>query len=385
MLVIKQARLYAPEPEGVQDILVEGGKIIRIAPSIDEYDGIGEVEKLQLDGRRLAPGYIDCHEHITGGGGEQGPRTRVPEARLSTIFQCGVTTVLGLLGTDGITRSLENLQAKCQALNEEGLSCYMLTGSYANPGPTLTGDVERDIMLIHEVIGVKVAMSDHRSSNITGEELIRLGTLARRGGMLAGCAGLVTIHTGSGKAGLAPIFYALENSDLPLSTFLPTHVGRNDDLFSQALTYAKMGGRIDITAGSSKEANEKVADKICQYLEKDPLLLQLSLSSDAYGSQPRFNEKMECIGLTYATPHSLHEVIRILVKERQVSLETALRLLTTNPAQNMGLQQIKGKIAPGYDADFVVYDDDLAITGVLAKGKKAVWDEKVLMKGTFEE
>ena len=385
MLVIKQARLYAPEPKGIQDILVEGGKIVRISPSINEYDGIGEVEKLQLDGRRLAPGYIDCHEHITGGGGEQGPRTRVPEAQLSTIFRCGVTTVLGLLGTDGITRSLENLQAKCQALNEEGLSCYMLTGSYAYPSPTLTGDVERDIMLIHEVIGVKVAMSDHRSSNITGEELIRLGTLARRGGMLAGCAGLVTIHTGSGKAGLGPIFYALEKSDLPLSTFLPTHIGRNDDLFSQALTYAKMGGRIDITAGSSKEANEKVADKICRYLEEDPQLQQLSLSSDAYGSQPRFNEKMECIGLTYATPQSLHEVIRILVEERQVPLETALRLLTTNPAQNMGLQQTKGRIAPGYDADFIVYDDDLAITGVLAKGKKAVWEGKVLMKGTFEE
>ena len=385
MLVIKQARLYAPEPKGIQDILVEGGKIVRISPSINEYDGIGEVEKLQLDGRRLAPGYIDCHEHITGGGGEQGPRTRVPEAQLSTIFRCGVTTVLGLLGTDGITRSLENLQAKCQALNEEGLSCYMLTGSYAYPSPTLTGDVERDIMLIHEVIGVKVAMSDHRSSHITGEELIRLGTLARRGGMLAGCAGLVTIHTGSGKAGLGPIFYALEKSDLPPSTFLPTHIGRNDDLFSQALTYAKMGGRIDITAGSSKEANEKVADKICRYLEEDPQLQQLSLSSDAYGSQPRFNEKMECIGLTYATPQSLHEVIRILVEERQVPLETALRLLTTNPAQNMGLQQTKGRIAPGYDADFVVYDDDLAITGVLAKGKKAVWEGKVLMKGTFEE
>ena len=385
MLVIKQARLYAPEPKGIQDILVEGGKIVRISPSINEYDGIGEVEKLQLDGRRLAPGYIDCHEHITGGGGEQGPRTRVPEAQLSTIFRCGVTTVLGLLGTDGITRSLENLQAKCQALNEEGLSCYMLTGSYAYPSPTLTGDVERDIMLIHEVIGVKVAMSDHRSSNITGEELIRLGTLARRGGMLAGCAGLVTIHTGSGKAGLGPIFYALEKSDLPPSTFLPTHIGRNDDLFSQALTYAKMGGRIDITAGSSKEANEKVADKICRYLEEDPQLQQLSLSSDAYGSQPRFNEKMECIGLTYATPQSLHEVIRILVEERQVPLETALRLLTTNPAQNMGLQQTKGRIAPGYDADFIVYDDDLAITGVLAKGKKAVWEGKVLMKGTFEE
>ncbi|WP_411655143.1 amidohydrolase family protein [Anaeromassilibacillus sp. SJQ-1] len=63
---------------------------------------------------------------------------------------------------------------------------------------------------------------------------------------------------------------------------------------------------------------------------------------------------MECIGLTYATPHSLHEVIRILVEERQVPLETTLHLLTTNPAQNMGLQQTKAGIAPGYDADFVV-------------------------------
>lgn len=384
MLILKNARLYAPEALGVKDVLVEGTKIVRMADAIDEYDKISEVEKLDLDGRTLVPGYIDNHEHITGGGGEQGPRTRVPEAQLSTIFQSGVTTVLGLLGTDGITRSLENLQAKCQALNEEGLSCYMLTGSYAYPGPTLTGDVERDILLIHEVIGVKVAMSDHRSSNITGDELIRLGTLARRGGMLAGCAGLVTIHTGSGKRELDPIFYALDNSDLPLTTFLPTHVGRSDDLFDQALRYAKAGGRIDITASSSPEGSQKVADKIYRYLEQDPHLTQLSLSSDAYGSQPRFNEKLECIGLTYASPATLHQELKILVQERQVPLEIALRLLTTNPASNMGIQNIKGRIAPGYDADFVVYDDDLNITGVIAKGKKAIWDGKVLMKGTFE-
>ena len=48
MLVIKQARLYTPKPEGVQDILVEGGKIARIAPAINEYDGIPEVEKMHL-------------------------------------------------------------------------------------------------------------------------------------------------------------------------------------------------------------------------------------------------------------------------------------------------------------------------------------------------
>lgn len=384
MIVIKHANIYAPESLGIQDVMVEGDKIKKIAPSIDEYDLIPEVEKIDLNGKRMVAGYIDNHEHITGGGGEKGPSSRVPEASLSRLFQCGVTTVLGLLGTDGITRSLENLQAKCQAFNEEGLSCYMLTGSYAYPGSTLTGDIERDIVLIKEVIGVKVAMSDHRSSNITGEELIRLGTLARRGGLLSGCAGLVTIHTGNGKKGLEPIFYAVQNSDLPMTTLLPTHVGRNDDLFDQAIQYAKMGGRIDISAGWSMNDFQEVARKICNYLEVDPQLNQLSLSSDAYGSHPVFNEKLECIGLTYVTPESLHEVIKVLVKEKDIPLSTAIKLITTNPANNMGIQNVKGRIAIDFDADFVIYDNQMDIYGVIAKGKKAFWDGKNIIKGTFE-
>ena len=56
---------------------------------------------------------------------------------------------------------------------------------------------------------IAVAMSDHRSSNLTGEQLISLATQARRAGMLSGCCGYVTIHMGSGKAGLDPLFLSL--------------------------------------------------------------------------------------------------------------------------------------------------------------------------------
>ena len=253
MKVLKQGDIYAPEHLGRKDILIEGSRIARIADHIDEYDQIEEVEKVDLGGHILTPGYMDIHVHITGGGGESGPATRVPEASLSVLVKNGITTVVGLLGTDGITRSLENLLAKARAFNEEGITCRILTGAYGYPSPTITGSVERDIALIDLMVGVKIAMSDHRSSNLTGEQLISLATQARRAGMLSGCCGYVTIHMGSGKAGLDPLFYAIDNSDVPVQKFLPTHMGRTRELFEQGLEFVKRGGTIDMTAGLTRE------------------------------------------------------------------------------------------------------------------------------------
>ena len=385
MKVLKQGDIYAPEHLGRKDILIEGSRIARIADHIDEYDQIEEVEKVDLGGHILTPGYMDIHVHITGGGGESGPATRVPEASLSVLVRNGITTVVGLLGTDGITRSLENLLAKARAFNEEGITCRILTGAYGYPSPTITGSVERDIALIDLMVGVKIAMSDHRSSNLTGEQLISLATQARRAGMLSGCCGYVTIHMGSGKAGLAPLFYAIDNSDVPVQKFLPTHMGRTRELFEQGLEFVKRGGTIDMTAGLTREELEETADQILSYLMQDPEGLNMTMSSDAYGSAPRFNEQLECIGLTYASPKSLHQQLKVLVCERGASLEKVLNLLTKNPARVLGLTGVKGTVAEGADADFVVYDDSMDILHVMAGGRKAVWDKEVIMKGTFEE
>lgn len=385
MKILKHADVYAPEHMGMKDILIEGNKIARIADHIDEYDRIKEVEKVDLGGRVLVPGYMDIHVHITGGGGENGPATRVPEASLSVLVKSGITTVVGLLGTDGITRSLENLLAKARAFNEEGITCYILTGAYGYPSPTLTGDVERDIVLIDRMVGVKTSMSDHRSSNLTGEQLIHLAAQARRAGMLSGRGGYVTIHMGSGHAMLDPLFYAIDHSDVPIQKFLPTHMGRSEALFEQGLAFIRRGGTIDMTAGLTREEQEGTADQILRYLDQYPENRNMTMSSDAYGSAPRFNDKMECIGLTYASPLSLHQQLRLLVRERKASLEKVLNLLTVNPARLLGLSGVKGTVSEGADADLIVYDENMDILHVIAGGKRAVWDREVLMKGTFEE
>ena len=166
--LIRNADVYAPAHLGKKDVLVIADKVVRIADKIEGYEGMPEVEVFDFSGNKLLPGYIDMHMHITGGGGEQGPASRVPEAMLSQITSCGITTVLGLLGTDGVTRSVENLVAKARALTEEGITAYYQTGAYGIPSPTITGSIEKDIMMVPPIIGTKIAVSDHRSSNPQG-------------------------------------------------------------------------------------------------------------------------------------------------------------------------------------------------------------------------
>lgn len=382
--LLKHASVFTPTPVGVKDILVIGDKIARIDDHIEGYDNLTEVEVFDLSGKTVVPGYIDLHVHITGGGGEQGFASRVPEAQLSHFTRCGVTTVVGLLGTDGVTRSLENLVAKARALSEEGITAYALTGSYEYPTATITGSVERDIVMIPPFIGVKVAVSDHRSSNPTGEELIRLGTAARRAGLLSGTAGLITMHMGSGKGGLEPLFYALDHSDIPLRNFLPTHIGRTPELMAQGMDLVRRGGYIDFTTGESDKTTEHTADKLAACFHAEGVTFDhITLSSDAFGSQPKFDDKGECIGLTYASPRYLHRTVQALTR-RGIPLWEALKLLTTTPAHLLGKDGIKGCIMQGADADLLVLDADLEIDSLFAMGHTALQNGTSVLKGRFE-
>lgn len=382
--LLKNAQVYAPVPLGKKDVLIVDEKICRIEDRIEGYEGLPDVETFDLEGKTLVPGYIDMHVHITGGGGEQGPASRVPESQLSVFTTNGITTVVGLLGTDGITRSIENLVAKARALTDEGITAYTLTSAYGYPPVTMTGSVEKDIMMITPMIGVKIAVSDHRSSNPTGEDLIAVATAARRAGLLSNTPGLVTMHMGSGKGRLDPIFYVLDHSDVPAKNLLPTHMLRSPELIDDGTELVRRGGYMDCTAGCDDMDMEVAAGQLMELLSRDGVSADhVTMSSDAFGSQPRFDENGECIGLTYASPKYLHKTIQSLVR-RGLPLEEALKLLTSTPAVLLGKEGKKGCVAVGADADLLVLGEGLEIDSLFARGKTALWEGKVLMKGRFE-
>ena len=85
-------------------------------------------------------------------------------------------------------------------LREEGLSAWCYTGGYHVPATTLTGSVRSDIVNLEPVIGVgEVAISDHRSSQPSVEEILRLASEAHVAGLMTGKAGIVHFHLGDGR------------------------------------------------------------------------------------------------------------------------------------------------------------------------------------------
>jgi beta-aspartyl-dipeptidase (metallo-type) len=387
MLLIRNADVFAPAHAGRQDILVAGGRIERVQPGIRVPEGF--CEEFDAAGAIAAPGFIDGHVHVTGGGGEGGYATRTPELVLSDAVRGGVTTVVGCLGTDGVTRSLAALLAKVRGLEDEGISAFMYTGYYAVPVRTLTGSIEQDLLLVDKVIGVgEVALSDHRSTQPTFDEFARLSAESRRGGILSGKSGVVNIHLGDGPRGLSMLRRVLEETEIPASQFLPTHVNRNPTLFEEGVAYAQAGGLVDFTTSTVPafldDGEVKAAAGLRRMLEAGVDPGRVTFTSDGQGSLPAFDAEGRLCRLEVGRVTSLFAEVRDAVLLEKVPLETALRVVTSNPARILKLRQ-KGEIAPGRDADLVLLGrDGLDIRGVLARGRWLMRDGEPLARGTFE-
>jgi len=380
LIIIRNGDIHSPLPLGKKDLLLAGGKIVAIADHIESPHGL-DVTVIDARDRFVVPGLIDLHVHILGGGGEDGPASRVPEIQLSALTRAGTTTVVGVLGTDGITRSPEALLAKARALYEEGINAYIYTGSYHLPSVTITGNVERDLALIDQVVGVKLAVSDHRGSQPTTEELARLAAQVRVGAMLGGKRGIVHLHVGSGRKGISQILDVLDNTELPIDLFLPTHMARTPGLLTQGIEFVRRGGNIDITAHPSEEETVAVIAKLHA---EGVDLSHVTLSSDGNGSMPVFNEKAEVLGMKTGSVTTLLESIRSIVSADVMPLSEALALVTVNPATRLGVSNNKGQVVPGADADLVVLDDEFRVDKVISRGHLLVDRGAPIVKGRFE-
>lgn len=381
MLLIKGAEVYAPEYLGKKDVLIAGEKIERIGEDLPEYEGCQVIDGT---GRIVAPGFIDRHVHITGGGGEGSFHTQAPQVQLSDLIRGGVTTVVGLLGTDGISRSTENLVAKAKALKEEGISAYCCCGAYGHPGPTITGSISRDIMFVDEIIGLKLAVSDHRAPNITVDELIRLGSDVRTAGMLSGKAGFVCLHMGGDDRALSPVFEALERTSIPVKTFQPTHVGRAKKLQEDAFKLAKMGGTIDFTCGQFEEKIKELAASLRAAKEAGVPMDKVTISSDGQGSWSNYDAAGNLTEMGVSSVDTMYRQVVYQVRNENMSLEEALSLGTRNVAKALEVYPKKGAVHEGSDADVLVLNGDLSMNTVIARGSLMMQDGVLLKKGTYE-
>ena len=383
--MITNAEVYAPQSLGNQHLLVCAGKIVYMGTEIPHLDDNLDVMTTDLDGARLVPGFIDAHAHVTGGGGEAGPSTRVPPLHLSHFTEAGVTSVVGLLGTDDLTRNPQTLLTQVMGLREEGLSAWCYTGGYHVPVITLTGSVRSDIVNLEPVIGVgEVALSDHRSSQPTVDEILRLASEAHVAGLMTGKAGIVHFHMGDGKRGLAMINDCLDRSEIPPRVFQPTHVNRDKPLFEQACELTKRGCTVDLTAFPSDDDDSGWSAEVAveRFFDQELDTSKLTISSDGGGCLPSFNAQGELLKMGFASCSALASCFKTML-DNQMPMEKILPLMTSNIASLLKFHH-KGHIATGFDADLLILNENHNIVSVMANG---VWHKKQgqqLIKGLFE-
>ncbi|HEX5682038.1 MAG TPA: beta-aspartyl-peptidase [Desulfobacterales bacterium] len=390
MILIRNGEVFGPRAMGRCDILTGGDKILAVEKSINAEGLPGEVEVIDARGLAVVPGFVDGHQHFTGGGGEGGFHTRTPEMQLSMNTQNGVTTAVGLLGTDALTRSVESLYAKTQAFNAEGITAFMLTGSYWHPSPTVTGSVARDLVYLQPVIGCKLALSDIRGPHLEAADLAALAAAIRVAALVADKPGFITVHTGVKPAGLDLIFEVVQKNGTRPDMFIPTHINRKTPrLNEQVLELARLGAVVDATCMNSLPAADAVhmsaADFACM-ADANGLFDQVAFSSDAGGSLPVWNEdRSRILGMGIGTPASLLFELSSLVNTKGMPLEKALRPLTTTPARVYGLAGVKGELKAGADADILVLDPAaMAVRDVLARGAVMIRNRVIEKKGYFE-
>lgn len=394
LTLLRNANLYAPEPLGMHDVLIAGTDIVAISP-----DGLAvddrHTDVVDVQGRVVAPGLIDNHVHVLGGGGGLGFASRAPELQTSQVVRHGITTVIGMLGFDATSKSMAALVAKTKAFREDGLSAYCLTGAtLEHPVPTLTGRIRTDIAFVDEIIGVgELSISElgygFDSFGKGAQYVAEAATAGLLAGRLARKSGYACLQVPPYRETvLKPMFDVIDRTGLPITQFVPSHVNQTPEYMKDAQAWAKRGGWVDVGANYSPENNYsraiEPAEAVLQLLRAGVPMQRILVSSDGNGAPPK-EERGEGQPRTanYMPMGALADVLRRLHREHGIALDEALRPFTANVAQAAGLRR-KGRIAAGMDADLVVFDEALRVVDVFCRGRRMVARGRVTAGGMFD-
>jgi beta-aspartyl-dipeptidase (metallo-type) len=376
--------VFAPAELGAQDILIGGGSILAVGADLSAAAALaGLVSVETLPPGRLIPGLIDQHVHFIGGGESDGPDARMPELGFEAFASAGITTAVGLLGSEIEAKTLPLLLRKARELDRAGLTTFIYTGAMALPAPFLTQSVRSDIMLLDKVIGAKSAIAERAFPNLDFAAFATLAGSLVQVKAMSGKAAVLHLHVGRLADGLAALFDLVEKIDFPPSQAVPTHVNRGPDVspvFEQGVRFAKAGGTIDFTCclgpRDGLPAGLDPVEAVLRALDAGVPAERITLSSDAGVAVPDGRG-----GFRAVPPAILFRDLLRLTTEGDLNWPQALAFVTGNVARVLGLSDRKGAIAPGMDADLALVGEDGRVVWTMAAGR-VVFDARMTTRET---
>jgi beta-aspartyl-dipeptidase (metallo-type) len=383
--LLRGSHVFAPAELGAQDILIGGGRILAVGSDLSvagALDGLITTETLPPG--RLIPGLIDQHVHFIGGGEGDGPDARMPEIGFEAFASAGITTAVGLLGSEVEAKTLPLLLRKAHELDRAGLTTFIYSGAMALPAPFLTQSVRSDIMLLDKVIGAKSAIAERAFPNLDFAVFATLAGSLVQAKAMSGKAAVLHLHVGRLPNGLAPLFDLVDKIDFPPSQAVPTHVNRAPEVspvFEQSVRFAEAGGTIDFTCCLGPRDGLPVGldpvEAVLRALDAGVPAERITLSSDAGVAVPDGRG-----GFRAVPPAILFRDLLRLTTEGGLAWPQALAFVTGNVARVLGLSDRKGAIAPGMDADLALVGEDGRIVWTMAAGR-VVFDARTTAHETM--
>ncbi|MCC8530949.1 N-acetylglucosamine-6-phosphate deacetylase [Xanthomonas perforans] len=365
---------------GLQDglvVVLAGTQIQAIVPADDARVAQAHT-RVDLGGATLLPGFIDIQ--VNGGGGVLFNNARDPQA-LATIAAAhrrfGTTGMLPTLISDTAQVMAEAIDATRQAIAQgvPGVLGIHLEGPYLSPARKGTHDAGKFRVPDAHEIAVDTSLDNGVTLITLAPERVPLDDIRA---LVAGGAIVFAGHTA------ATYEQACEGIAAGVSGF--THVynamsqlaGREPNAVGAALEDPNVWCGVIVDGVHVHPASLRVAlaakprGKLLLVTDAMPMVGSDSASFDLYGETITAVDGVvrNADGALAGSALDMATAVRNSVRLLGVDLAEAARMASTYPAQCIGLGERLGRIAPGYQADLVLVDDDVQVLSTWVAGQR---------------
>ncbi|OHT20661.1 N-acetylglucosamine-6-phosphate deacetylase [Edaphosphingomonas haloaromaticamans] len=358
---------------GGQAVLVEAG---RIAAIVAEGDVPDDVERHDLAGQRLAPGYIDLQ--VNGGGGvlfNDMPTVEGIAAIGAAHRRYGTTGFLPTLISDDLSVVRAGVAAVEAAIaaGVPGVLGIHIEGPFLNVArkgihnPAKIRALDEDG--IAAVTGLRhgrtlVTLAPEKTTPAIVRRLVEAGVVVAAG-HTAGTYRQIRDALDQGMSGFTHLFNAMS----PLTSREPGAVGAALEDEAAWCGLIVDGRHVDpVTMRLALRC--KPADRFALVTDAMPTVGMAEKSFVLQGHRITVVDGV-CVnedGTLAGSDLDMARAVRNAVAMLDIGAETAIGMASDTPARFLGVAADRGRIAPGLAADFVLLDDALNVAGTWIAG-----------------
>lgn len=374
LTLLKSCELFSPKPAGLCDILLGGTKILAIGKQLFPQEGI-ETKIVNCSGYKVFPGLIDPVCFICGDGNENGSGTKYEtEAFASGAKQAGISTMIGTLGWNDITRDPGTILKRLKRLEAYNLNAKAYTGGFRGNSSVMMKDIASDLTYINEYVATgTIGLSDHRAGMPAESMLANVHAGAEAGAELGNKSAVVVYILGEEKQHYAHNMTMLNKMVPVFRHAMLSAVNRNADALEAGKKFG-MKGLVNIvanTTGFFQEDAIPATTALKEFLRAGVPMKNITISSFA-GIEPVKPNTPE-VDKQFAMYYS---AFCESISDNNIPTDIVARVFSSNVASTFKLPNI-GVVEKGMDADVLVATNDYKPVHLFIKGKQVLKDRKI--------